>query len=203
MTWEVDAGGAMLLVLLTAALVAASWAWVPRGRRVWAPAALGLLAAALAWSGAADLTLAGDAPRTLLVALAGALAVLGGGPVTTSLFALVDAEGRAQGDVEGDAVRDAWADPDSDSAQDADTLERAGQLLRGGAWIGVLERAGVLAALVAGWPEGLAVVLALKGLGRYPELRNAGTGAVAERFIIGTFTSVLWASACAACVVLA
>ncbi|MAY96902.1 hypothetical protein [uncultured Nocardioides sp.] len=203
MTWEVDAGGAMLLVLLTAALVAASWAWVPRGRRVWAPAALGLLAAALAWSGAADLTLAGDAPRTLLVALAGALAVLGGGPVTTSLFALVDAEGRAQGDVEGDAVRDAWADPDSDSAQDADTLERAGQLLRGGAWIGVLERAGVLAALVAGWPEGLAVVLALKGLGRYPELRNAGTGAVAERFIIGTFTSVLWAAACAACVVLA
>jgi len=203
MTWEVDAGGAMLLVLLTAALVAASWAWAPRGRRVWAPAALGLLAAALAWSGAADLTLAGDAPRTLLVALAGALAVLGGGPVTTSLFALVDAEGRAQGDVEGDAVRDAWADPDSDSAQDADTLERAGQLLRGGAWIGVLERAGVLAALVAGWPEGLAVVLALKGLGRYPELRNAGTGAVAERFIIGTFTSVLWAAACAACVVLA
>ena len=203
MTWEVDAGGAMLLVLLTAALVAASWAWAPRGRRVWAPAALGLLAAALAWSGAADLTLAGDAPRTLLVALAGALAVLGGGPVTTSLFALVDAEGRAQGDVEGDAVRDAWADPDSDSAQDADTLERAGQLLRGGAWIGVLERAGVAAALVAGWPEGLAVVLALKGLGRYPELRNAGTGAVAERFIIGTFTSVLWAAACAACVVLA
>ena len=46
-------------------------------------------------------------------------------------------------------------------------------------------------------------MLALKGLGRYPELRNAGTGAVAERFIIGTFTSVLWAAACAACVVLA
>ena len=187
MTWEADAGGAMLLVLLTAALVAASWAWAPRGRRVWAPAALGLLAAALAWSGAVDLTLVGDAPRTLLVALAGALAVLGGGPVTTSLFDLVDAEGA----------------PERGSAQDPDTLERAGQLLRGGAWIGALERAGVMAALVAGWPEGLAVVLALKGLGRYPELRNAGTGAVAERFIIGTFTSVLWAAACAACVVLA
>ena len=61
----------------------------------------------------------------------------------------------------------------------------------------------MVAALVAGWPEGTAVVLALKGLGRYPELRNAGTGAVAERFIIGTFASVLWAAACAACVVLA
>ena len=77
------------------------------------------------------------------------------------------------------------------------------KVLRGGAWIGALERGAVAATLVAGWPEGLAVVLALKGLGRYPELRNAGTGAVAERFIIGTFTSVLWAAACAAVVVLA
>ncbi len=185
MTWHVDASGAMLLVLLTAALVAAAWAWAPRGRRVWAPAALGLLAASLGWAGAADLRLDGDAPRTLLIALAAGLAVLGGGPVTTALFDLVDAE-------EG-----------PDGPQDPDTLERAGQLLRGGAWIGALERAGVLASLVAGWPEGLAVVLALKGLGRYPELRSAGTGAVAERFIIGTFASVLWASACAACVVLA
>jgi hypothetical protein len=39
------------------------------------------------------------------------------------------------------------------------------------------------------------VVLALKGLGRYPELRTDTEGA-AERFIIGTFTSVLWAVAC-------
>jgi len=179
MTWQVDAAGAMLLVLLAAALVAAAWAWSSRGRRIWAPAALGLLVAALGWAGAADLTLHGDAPRTLLVALAAGLAVLGGGPVTTSLFDLVDAD------------------------DGPDTLEQAGQLLRGGAWIGALERAGVLASLVADWPEGLAVVLALKGLGRYPELRNAGTGAVAERFIIGTFASVLWAAACAACVVLA
>ena len=86
-------------------------------------------------------------------------------------------------------------DPDDD-------LESAGELLRGGAWIGALERGAVAASLVVGWPEGMAVVLALKGLGRYPELRNAGTGAVAERFIIGTFTSVLWAAACAAVVVL-
>ena len=79
-------------------------------------------------------------------------------------------------------------------------------MLRGGAWIGVFERCAVFAALTSGWPEGLAVVLALKGLGRYSELKagapGAGdaslpTGAVAERFIIGTFASVLWASACA------
>ena len=45
-------------------------------------------------------------------------------------------------------------------------------MLRGGAWIGGLERAAVFAALASGWPEGLAVVLALKGLGRYSELRG-------------------------------
>jgi hypothetical protein len=77
-------------------------------------------------------------------------------------------------------------------------VSRASTVLRGGAWIGALERLGVYAALVAGWAPGLAVVLAVKGLGRYPELRNQEDTGVAERFIIGTFTSVLWAVACAA-----
>ena len=47
-------------------------------------------------------------------------------------------------------------------------------------------------------------MLAIKGLARYPELKGpADSGvpvtahAVAERFIIGTFTSVLWAIGCA------
>ena len=40
-------------------------------------------------------------------------------------------------------------------------------------------------------------MLGLKGLGRYPELRNQEHTGTAERFIIGTFTSVLWAVACA------
>lgn len=184
MRWDVDPAGAMLLVLLGAAVLAACWAWTRTGARTWTPVSLLLLLASLAWAGAADLQLAGDAPRTLLVSLAGVLAVVGGGPVTAALFDVVDQGGTAAGDED-------------------DSLEHAGELLRGGAWIGALERAGVVAALVAGWPEGTAVVLALKGLGRYPELRNAGTGAVAERFIIGTFSSVLWAAACAACVVLA
>ena len=45
-------------------------------------------------------------------------------------------------------------------------------------------------------PRGWRSCSALKGLGRYPELRAGGdrTG-TAERFIIGTFTSVLWAAA--------
>jgi hypothetical protein len=112
----------------------------------------------------------------LLVALAvGAVAVTGGGFLTAGVFRLVDRPGTAR----------------------SDSMEAAGAVLRGGAWIGALERAAIYATLVAGWPEGMALVLGLKGLGRYPELRNQEHTGTAERFIIGTFTSVLWAVACA------
>ena len=60
-------------------------------------------------------------------------------------------------------------------------------------------RLALLGTLVVGWPEGLAVIVAVKGLARYPELRMAsGTGTGAnERFIIGTFASLGWAATCA------
>jgi len=75
-------------------------------------------------------------------------------------------------------------------------------VLRGGAWIGYLERGAVAATQLASFPEGLALVLAVKGVGRYPELRNAGSGGRAgadapEEFIIGTLASLLWAAAAA------
>jgi hypothetical protein len=70
-------------------------------------------------------------------------------------------------------------------------------VLTGGAWIGALERIAVITTLLARWPEGLALVLAVKGLGRYPELRSADQPGTAERFIIGPFASALWAAACA------
>ena len=85
-----------------------------------------------------------------------------------------------------------------------DSISDAGAILKGGAWIGALERMAVFAGLAAGFPEGVAVVLALKGVGRFPDLRGdaAAGGATTERFIIGTFTSVLWAAACAGMVAL-
>ena len=47
--------------------------------------------------------------------------------------------------------------------------------------------------LLAGFPAGVAVVVAVKGLGRYPEIRdNPG---VSERFVIGTLASLAWAGA--------
>lgn len=68
-------------------------------------------------------------------------------------------------------------------------------VLRGGLVIGILERLGVAVAILANEPVAIAYVVAIKGLGRYAELKE--TPAVAERFIIGTLASLLWAAAVA------
>jgi hypothetical protein len=65
--------------------------------------------------------------------------------------------------------------------------------LRGGTWIGALERAAVTGALLAGYPAGIAFVIAGKGLGRYPELREHPGSS--ERFVIGTLGSLVWSAA--------
>ncbi len=123
----------------------------------------------------------GEGTRDTLLLIGGAFAVVGGGPLTTTVLWLVDRGNPAK-----------------------QSTQKAGDVLRGGALIGALERAAIFAALVAGWPEGIAVALAIKGLARYPELRSPDpqpgpvtSQAVAERFIIGTFLSVLWSVACA------
>jgi hypothetical protein len=69
-------------------------------------------------------------------------------------------------------------------------------VLRGGAWIGVLERLALFATLLAGFPIGMAAIVAVKAFARYPELKTAqATGAI-ERFIIGTFASLGWGALC-------
>jgi hypothetical protein len=143
-----------------------------RGERLrppWGAAALALLlaiAGVLGW--AADGASPGIGEGAVVAAVLAA--VLAGGPVATAVLRAADpaAAGVAGGP----------QDPD---------------ILRGGAWIGFLERAAVAATLLAGSAEGLVVVLAVKGLGRYAELRSP---AAAERFIIGTLASALWAAAC-------
>ena len=130
-------------------------------------AGLLVVAGGLAWHAPA----AGATTSMLAAALAVSGSVTAGGPVVVAVLKLA---GQAQ---------------PSGAPNPADP-----RLLNGGAWIGGLERLAVTAALLAGWPEGTAVVLAVKGLGRYPELRAP---AAAERFIIGTLASVLWAAGCA------
>ncbi len=121
----------------------------------------------------------------VVVGLVGA--AVAGSQLTSVVFEAIDGSERG---VERGSADAALLDADTD-------LRSAGLVLRGGAWIGVLERLAVFAALVARWPEGIAIVLAVKGLGRYPELRSGTNPSLAERFIIGTLVSVLWAGLCA------
>jgi hypothetical protein len=73
------------------------------------------------------------------------------------------------------------------------------EILRGGATIGYLERAAVIGCILAGQPGGVAVLVAIKGLGRFSELENE---LARERFLIGTLASLLWAGACVAAVMI-
>ncbi len=119
----------------------------------------------------------GFVPLGLVLAVLAA--VLGGGPVTAAVLRM---------------------SPQAPPPPGSPPQPPPATVLRGGATIGVLERLAISVALLVGWPEGIAIVLAVKGLGRYPELRaHAGTS---ERFIIGTFASVLWALGCAGVVLL-
>ncbi|RYV52878.1 hypothetical protein [Pengzhenrongella frigida] len=84
-------------------------------------------------------------------------------------------------------------DAGDDSGDGGPTGEGPEAALRGGTWIGVLERVAVTGALLAGYPAAIAFVIAIKGLGRYPELhKHPGAS---ERFVIGTLASMVWASA--------
>lgn len=136
-----------------------------------------------------------DERAVLVVALFGVLAVVAGGFVTQLVFRFVD--GRRVHEQLPAASEPNTETPEPVSGKTTGGVEQAGSILRGGAWIGVLERLAIFAGLVANWPEAIAIVLAVKGLGRYPELRSGEKSAVAERFIIGTFVSVLWACGCA------
>lgn len=72
------------------------------------------------------------------------------------------------------------------------------RILRGGAIIGILERLGVCLAILTAQPVAIAYIVAIKGLGRFAELKE--TPVAAERFIIGTLASMLWAAGTAAAI---
>lgn len=113
--------------------------------------------------------------------IAATLVVAGGvgWPVTMGVLRLARTVDRAAGQ-DGTG-----GDPAADVAAQA-------RVLRGGLLIGVLERIGVALAVLADEPMTIAYIVAVKGLGRYAELKE--TPAAAERFIIGTLTSLLWAA---------
>jgi hypothetical protein len=166
------------VLALLGALVLGGAGLMLRGEKARNPAgAVGLVtvlavAAALAWRAGR----VGDGVSTAGLLLAVGAAALGGGPVVTAVL----------------RAADPGAAPERRRASDP-------EVLRGGAWIGVLERTAIAATVLAGWAEGLAVLIAVKGLGRFNELKAP---VAAERFIIGTLASGLWAIGCVGVAVL-
>ena len=75
------------------------------------------------------------------------------------------------------------------------TQKQDREILRGGMTIGYLERLVIMGAALMGQFAAVAIVVAVKGLGRFSELENS---AARERFIIGTLVSIVWAAACVA-----
>lgn len=166
------------LILLAVAAAAGFALWTPPAagwvaRAPWwlvvlVPAApLAVSAAVSAGTGSVDHA----AYQIFAYPLAVAVAVAGGNPSSRAILA---------------AARRADAVPDSGYAVPA-------SVLRGGAWIGALERIAICVAVFGGSAEGVAVILAVKTLGRYPELRTRNDSGAAEQFIIGTLVSALWA----------
>ncbi|ALO67602.1 hypothetical protein AS189_15275 [Arthrobacter alpinus] len=158
--------------------------------------------------------------EALWIAAALVVAVMGGWPVTAGILKLArsktvraadaaEADGQAPADLDGtDPVSAAETlpvgDPDTEASPETASeaaLESATpsapktEVLRGGLLIGCLERAAVAVAILSGQPVAIAYVVAIKGLGRYPELKD--TPAASERFIIGTLASMLWAASVA------
>ncbi|MBD7995944.1 hypothetical protein H9639_11600 [Arthrobacter sp. Sa2CUA1] len=138
----------------------------------------------------------------LWIVLGLAVAAVGGWPVTAAVLKVARAVEAAR------PGRDPRYDPAADQVHELTGVVGQQQpavpplparppapappvILRGGLVIGFLERLAVATAVLADEPVAIAYVVAIKGLGRYAELKE--TPAAAERFIIGTLTSMLWA----------
>jgi hypothetical protein len=129
------------------------------------------------------------------IALLGtALAVLGGNPVTRRVLDIAS-HGRVEEGDNGGILLRAPSLPGAVAGEGA-----VREVMRGGTTIGYLERVAVALGIIAGFAEAIAVVVALKGIGRFSELASAEAR---ERFIIGTLASLVWACIVAALVRLA
>lgn len=153
--------------------------------------------------------------EALWIATALVVAVMGGWPVTAGMLKLArsktvraaDAAEATRGErTETDGLALTRTEtPASEAIEvEVEAVEAEAQpappapkteVLRGGLLIGCLERAAVAVAILAGQPVAIAYVVAIKGLGRYPELKD--TPVASERFIIGTLASMLWAASVA------
>jgi hypothetical protein len=185
-------------LLLASALQSASWTAVVLvllAGLAGAVLAVRLHRPQLAW-----ISLAATAAAFLLTAVAGpsappihsvlvaALAIAGGGPVVLLTLRLATADSRSGS--HGGIMVAGTSRPATGGAPSA--IGQPIEVLRGGTTIGVLERIATAGALMSGLPEGIAVVVAIKGVGRFSELASPEAR---ERFIIGTLASLAWSAA--------
>jgi len=127
-----------------------------------------------------------DAPpvfRVLIGVVALVLSVVGGGPAAQLALALATRSTSVPGVHGGIVVHDRVSG-----------LDETREVLRGGTTIGYLERFATTGSIMAGFPEALGVLIAIKGVGRFTELEAPEAR---ERFIIGTLVSLIWACVCA------
>ncbi|MBD5787539.1 hypothetical protein IF650_15310 [Cellulosimicrobium terreum] len=124
-----------------------------------------------------------------------AVSVLAGAPVTQGVLRAAARPDRA---ARRRTARRRTADPATAALPPVPPPPAAGTIgtealkaLRGGTWIGFLERFAITGCLLAGYPSGIAIVVAIKGLGRYPELREHPVAS--ERFVVGTLASMCFA----------
>ena len=126
--------------------------------------------------------------RIAAVVLLLAIGVVGGSPLVLVVLELAGSGAVPLGEHGGILV------------SEAGTRKKDREILRGGMTIGYLERLAIIGAALAGQYAAVAIVIAVKGLGRFSELENA---AARERFIIGTLVSIIWAAACVAPAIMA
>jgi hypothetical protein len=125
---------------------------------------------------------------TLLMVVLALAGCASGGWVLTSAVLRLASRSPDAGSPGGDPAQHSARPAVSDGPDGA----QARAVLRGGTWIGILERIAVTGLVLAGDTTSVALVIAVKGLGRYPELReNPGAS---ERFVIGTLSSLIWAA---------
>ena len=177
----------LVLVLGAGATFAIIAFFKPDRLMTWLAAGSVLLAVAIAWAAGAPAPVI----LTAVVALAStALAVFGGGPAAMLALQLATRGSVREGVFGGIVVTD-------DGPASLAAGHTAHEVLRGGTTIGVLERFAVVASIIAGFPEAIAVIVAVKGVGRFTEL---AASEARERFIIGTLASLTWACLCGAIV---
>lgn len=124
-----------------------------------------------------------------------ALAIIGGNPITVWVL-----ERASRGDVDGGTHGGILVPVVANSATTSTArTTKTREVLRGGTWIGYLERLAVVAAIAIGHYEIIVAIIAIKGLGRFSEL---DAPEARERFIVGTLVSMIWAALCGALILL-